>query len=401
MMSARPAGPKPKKPRRDFPLFAHASGTWAKTVNGKHVHFGPWHDPLGAEARWREYDDARKAGRNPRPVSDGSVTLKELGNRFSTFHHNRALAGEIRLSSFRDIKRAVKNFLALVGEWVQVGKLTPDQFGAFRTWLAKTNKSYAINRNITLVKSMFKWAYDNDLIDRPIKFGPGFAKAKASSQRRGKKVRMFTADEIRMMLENAKQPLKAMLLLGINCGFGNTDVGTLTRSAIDLDAGVIDTHRAKTGVARRCVLWPETVAALKEVYASRPKPKNPDDADLVFVTFWGAPFVREVKKEKNGVIIKVTAIDSLALLFRSLMATIELWKINAKTGRPASDGRSFYTLRRTHRTWSDECADPHAAALIMGHDFNSVAGLYVQRIEDHRLHSIANHLHKKLFDQKN
>lgn len=400
-MPARPAGPKPKKPRRDFPLFAHASGTWAKTVDGKHKHFGPWSDPAGAEARWREFSDARKAGRAPRPIADGSMTLKELANRFTTFHHNRAVAGEIRLSSFRDIRRAVKNFLTQTGDWVQVGRLSPDHFAGFRNWLAKTNKSHAINRNITLVKSMFKWAYDNDLIDRPIKYGAGFAKAKAATQRRGKRVRMFTPAEIRLMLNKAGQPLKAMLLLGINCGFGNTDVGSLARSAVDLDAGIIDMQRVKTGVARRCVLWPETVAALKEVYANRPKPTNPDDADLVFITVWGAPFVRETKKEKNGVIDKVTAIDSLSLLFRKLMGATGIWKLNAKTHRPVSDGRSFYTLRRTHRTWSDECGDPHAAAMIMGHDFNSIAGLYVQRIDDHRLHSIADHLRKKLYDQKN
>jgi hypothetical protein len=36
---------RPAKPRPDFALFAHATGSWAKKVNGKLLYFGPWNDP--------------------------------------------------------------------------------------------------------------------------------------------------------------------------------------------------------------------------------------------------------------------------------------------------------------------------------------------------------------------
>ena len=81
--------------------------------------------------------------------------------------------------------------------------------------------------------------------------------------------------------------LKAMILLGVNCGFGNADCGTLPLSALDLVGGWVNYHRPKTGITRRCPLWPETVAALKDVLAARKEPKNPADAGLVFITYKG------------------------------------------------------------------------------------------------------------------
>jgi integrase len=102
---------------------------------------------------------------------------------------------------------------------------------------------------------------------------------------------MFEAAELRKILDAARQPLKAMILLGVNCGFGNADCGTLPRSALDLEGGWVNYHRPKTGITRRCPLWPETVEVLREAIARRPEPKDPADVGLVFVTVRGGGLV--------------------------------------------------------------------------------------------------------------
>jgi len=137
-----------------------------------------------------------------------------------------------------------------------------------------------------------------------------------------------------------------MILLGINCGFGNADCGNLPRSAVSLEAGIIDYPRPKTGIPRRCLLWPETVRALRDALAKRPAPKDPADAGLVFITKYGLPWAKD------------TADQTLAKEFGKLLRKL---KINGR------QGLGFYTLRHTFRTIADEAKDQPAADYIMGH----------------------------------
>ncbi len=94
----------------------------------------------------------------------------------------------------------------------------------------------------------------------------------------------FTPEEIRKPLEHGTINMRAMVLLGVNCALGNTDLALLPITAVDLTGGWLDYARAKTAIARRIPLWPETVAAIKAVLAVRRTPKSGGDSALLFVS---------------------------------------------------------------------------------------------------------------------
>lgn len=60
-------------------------------------------------------------------------------------------------------------------------------------------------------------------------------------QRAKKGRRMYEPRQVRQLLNatKGKPEMRAMVLLGINCGLGNTDVAELSQSVIDLKKGTM------------------------------------------------------------------------------------------------------------------------------------------------------------------
>ena len=104
---------------------------------------------------------------------------------------------------------------------------------------------------------MFKYGYETGVIDKPVRFGLEFKKPSASVLRRHRAKngqRFLEAEECHKLLDKATQPLEAMILLGLNCGFGNHDCAELrfTRDngekVLNLDTGWLNFPRPKTGI---------------------------------------------------------------------------------------------------------------------------------------------------------
>jgi integrase len=228
------------------------------------------------------------------------------------------------------------------------------------------------------VRGIFKFAFDEELILAPVRYGQGFDKPKLDAVRRAREAhrsehgdRMFEAHELRLILEalsGKNAALKAMTLLGLNCGFGQSDVSNLPTRNVNLETGWVDFARVKTAVPRRIPLWPETAEAIREWLPLRPKAKDSSNSKLLFLTIRGARWV--TVSAKTG-----APKDAVAQEFVKLLR-----KLGMK--RP---GVSFYALRHTFEMIAGESRDQVAVNAVMGHVDNSMAGAYRERISDERL----------------
>jgi len=137
-----------------------------------------------------------------------------------------------------------------------------------------------------------------------VRYGPTFKPPSKNVLRKARQAggaKMFEAAEIRAMLADAVPQMKAMVLLGINCGFGNSDIAGLPHAALDLERGWVDYPRPKTAVPRRCPLWPETISAIREALAVMPRPKNASDAAFVFINSYGNPWTNRNSRDPVSV----------------------------------------------------------------------------------------------------
>jgi integrase len=388
---------KPSKPYPDFPLTPHPTGRWCKKIRSRLYYFGPWDDWQAALDLYLLQRDDLYAGRAPRGnrVTTG-LTVRGLCNQFLTAREHKLQTGQLSPHSFREYHAACERVVDTFGRDVLVTNLRPGDFERLQFAFPKTWGPVRRGKMIQLIRTIFRYAFDMDLIDRPVKFGSEFkrpGKAALRIHKAGLKARngdrMFQAEELRHLIAEAKGQFQAMLLLAANTGFGNTDMARLPRSAVDLEGGWINFPRPKTGVARRCPLWPETIAALREVIAKRPAAKRPEDNDLVFVTRCGARWVKvDFDKGEDGR-IKVAQDDAISK---------ELRKLIRKFG-VARRGLGFYAIRHGFQTVADEVRDPVAVSFLMGHAeyTGDMSAHYREAIGDERLRAVVAHVHFWLF----
>lgn len=406
---------KPGAPRPGFPLQAYSNGQWGKKIKGTRRYFGSWRDdPSGTDAEERYHVERRywEAGLTP-PTRGGAATpsagatLDHVCKLFIERELERCRRGKISESHFLDIDRAIKALLAHFGRSRVCVSVRPDAWAGFRDELESKLGPDAMDRYIKAVRSCSKWAVANEHLPTAFKFGDAFptvplAAKKAARRRQAQDhgEKLFGRDEIRRILDACEPQLKTMFLLAINAGFTQADCAGLPRATVDLDAGIIDFDRVKTGVQRYVTLWPETVAALAAVQPIRPvvnadrfaeavrawqrrKPtgekaiqqwerEQPDWDGLVFLSTRGTPWCEtRATLDDDGRPASVSHYDLVAIEFAKVLAGLCL-------KRP---GVGFGAGRHTFRSIAGEHPDAEAVKWIMGHSQDGMSRWYVHKNE--------------------
>lgn len=372
--------PQKSKPHRDFPLFAHARGYWAKKVRGRLVYFGKIaNDPKGEAAlnAWLDQKDDLLAGRTPR-VHQDCTTIRDVANVFLSAKKALEESGEIAPRTFDRLFKTCEFMVEAFGRNRLAEDLRPEDFIELRATMARRWGPVALGNEIQSIRGVFRFAYESGHLNAPVRFGPQFKKPSERTLRRVRAERgsrLVPPEEIRAAIAKATTNAKGMILLAINGALGNTDLAMLPISALDLRGRWLDYPRSKTGVERRIPLWPETVKALKDVLAARQQPVNKSSENLVFIGRRGQDYIGNR---------------------RGYRVHQELVRVFNAAG---AKGRTPYDLRHTFSTIAEGARDLPAAQSIMGHaaSGSDMAARYRAGVSDDRLKAVTDHVRSWLF----
>lgn len=365
---------KPSKPSKDWPLVAHPNGQWSKQIRGRVFYFGVWELPDAALERYLRQKDALLAGREPQPEGQ---SVKDLCNLYLQEQEYKLREGNIQKCTFDDCIKHCQFVVSHIGH-LDADNIAPSEFTTFLHRFPKTWGVRMREKIIKQTRAVFRFAVEEGLLSRPPAYGSRFkppskkdrTKARAKQTRES---RIFAPDEIRRILahcqETGQLQLRAMMLLGINCGFGNSDCGRLREP--DIEDGWIRIYRGKTGEERDCPLWAETIQAIQDSVQSRTK----QCSGLVFVTKYGNPWAKE------------GADCPISKAFRKVANTLGI--------KP-----SFYSLRHTFQTVCDRCQIPrYVTRQVMGHSGQSISDDYSHGVTDEQLQNAVSAVHAWLFEE--
>jgi integrase len=361
---------KRRTTRKRFPLWLHhASGQWCKKIDGKRFYFG-----LDKEKALERYEHDRNAlEKGEDPVSD-DFTVRELVNAFLTHKRRKVTEGDLNLRSWSEYHAICERIVKTLGKDKPVARLRPNDFGKLRDAAAEKLGRKTLAKFITLTQAVFTYAFKNEHISRPVSYGTQFDKPKKRDDE--KKDRTIAAGDVWKLLDNAEPQMRAMILLGLNAAYGQTDSANLTRAMLDTRPGWLSADRSKTGAGRKCPLWPETIEALAAVAPVRPQAKDKADSGHVFITAHGNRWVRYLDRGNvdKGQPRRGLALDAVALEFK---------KLCKRAGVKPPGGP--YCLRHTFATTGSNAKDRDALKVIMGHKDSTITDGYIHEFDEARL----------------
>lgn len=343
------------------------SGQYRKSYRGNEKYLGT--DPDKVLERWLAHVaevDARRAREQPttQEVSVNDLTVGHLCKLFIAHKKERVSIGRLSQKSVSNYERVAVLLLRYLGKNRKLSSLKSKDFAKLlvefskprprqvkdRTIEAKASISpFTVANRVQHTYSFFIYAVEEKFIDELPWKKRDFSKPERRQKEIHKDARPSkeaTREEILALLENASDTWRAIILMGINSGYGNTDLANLTWSDIG-SGGWVEKVRSKTGIRGKFKLWPETIDALGKLK------RSPDD-NLIFRGPKGADYIPKGNNKR---------------------LTKQFSKLADKSGVKRL-GLSVYSLRHSFQAIGDESGDYIAVKHIMRHSKNEISDVY-------------------------
>ncbi|MHC4114684.1 MAG: tyrosine-type recombinase/integrase [Planctomycetota bacterium] len=349
--------PKRKTRSDKFPLTLHPTGQYCKKIKGKIHYFGS-----NKQKALQKYLDQATwlhgTQKDMQKLKDENMTLKQLCDMYLKYQHSKLQASNLTANHYNEQVGSLKKLMVFLDQNITINKISTMDLQNYKRKIQKSHVSISrLNLHISIMKALFHWARKNDILEHI----PNIDAVSREKIVHNEKF-IFNHEQIGKLLNTADAKMKAMIWLGLNCGFGCTDCSDLKWTDLDLVNARVKLPRKKTGILRDLPLWPETIEALKKV---------PKTGVLVFYTSRKNSFVHTIVKTDSNGNRKYSTQNTITTKFSRLIK---------KSRLKVPNGTGFYTLRRTAATIAAQSGDPFAVQRLLGHADLQMATRYVQDV---------------------
>ncbi len=360
------------------------TGQYRKKYKGHTLYLGS--EPDSVLRQWLDKTDQMDTELSTSVhLAADTLTVKQLCDLMLANKDEKVATGELAKATFRGYLVHGKLITKFFGRDTLISSLTPSDFERLKSHFArpkpqkrlgriikqkKSNLSLETLRTyIRITKVFFNYAVDAEILDRVPWNKSTFQmpSQKSVDKQQAKRLpRQATREEINAVLAIANDTWKALILLAINSGSGNTDCALLKWSDIKGD-GWVNTPRNKTSKPRRFKLWPETLESFNKL--------DRYEDGLVF------------HGRQSGDYIPKGKTDQISRIFMELTVKANINRQNL----------SFYSLRHTFQNVADDHLDFPATMRVMGHGKREISDVYRGKISDQRLEAVTEHVRRWLF----
>ena len=225
-------------------------------------------DPLAIErAVW---EDRLAVGKQDVPKEK---TVEAQVDRFIADKAASVAVGELSQGRLNELRIYLRDFADWRGRETPVVEVSGQVLLDYRLELLKKVErdewtTTTANHRMIAVKAWVRWLWHAEVLPALPRVLDGRSAALRIGESKSPIV-VFTRDEIATLLERASDRTRLYILLMLNCGATQKDLGDLQHSEVAWDAGRITRKRSKTrkhdGVPEvSYLLWPETLRLLKQ-----------------------------------------------------------------------------------------------------------------------------------------
>lgn len=141
-----------------------------------------------------------------------------LCNLYLDYQDSKVQSGELTIRHNIDQVKSLRMLVRFLGQHCLVSEISTLDLQNYKRKLQRSfDSAHRINLNIAIMKAMFHWAKKNEAVDN-IPNIDAISKVKVTHKARP----VFTLKQIQKLLDKASLQMRAMILLGLNCGFGST-----------------------------------------------------------------------------------------------------------------------------------------------------------------------------------